>query len=107
MIQKISQHINNDAGCDDEVLCGFDKNKCTIMLFLDLSTAVDTIDTEKLLQLSSTRRNWNWYGYQALQWFRSFLVGRTQKVKIKGDYLQNCQVLFRVPQWSVLSPKLL
>ena len=31
----------------------FDDNKCTIMLFLDLSAAFDTIDIDKLLNIMS------------------------------------------------------
>ena len=28
----------------DEILCGFDEDQCTIIMFLDLSAAFDTID---------------------------------------------------------------
>ena len=38
-------------GVVDEVLSGFDDNKCSIVLFLDLSAAFYTIDHERLLQI--------------------------------------------------------
>ena len=34
-----------------EVLEGFENNKCTVIVFLDLSAAFDTIDYEKLLSI--------------------------------------------------------
>ena len=38
-------------GLSDEVLSGFEKNECTIIVFLDLSAAFDTIDIDKLLDI--------------------------------------------------------
>ena len=38
-------------GIMNDVLAGFDNNKCTIVLFLDLSAAFDTIDIAKLLNI--------------------------------------------------------
>ena len=35
----------------DEVLRGFDNNMATVVIFLDLSAAFDTIDIDKLLQI--------------------------------------------------------
>ena len=39
------------VGVTNDVLTGFDENKCTVMVFLDLSAAFDTIDVEKLLKI--------------------------------------------------------
>ena len=90
-------------GLVDEVLSGFDENECTIILFLDLSAAFDTIDFEKLLQILSDQIG---IGGVALQWFRSFLIGRTQKVKIDHVFSKICEVLFGAPQGSVIGSKL-
>ena len=89
-------------GVANEVLHGFDENKCTIVLFLDLSAAFDTIDIDKLLGILD-----NELGIKgtALQWVRSFLTGRTQKVRIEGEYSDSLEVLFGAPQGSVLGPK--
>ena len=38
-------------GIVNDILTGFDENKCTVMLFLDLSAAFDTIDIDKLLTI--------------------------------------------------------
>ena len=62
-------------GIINDVLNAFGDNKCTIMLFLDLSAAFDTIDIGKLLGILTDEVGVTGV---ALQWFRSFLTGRTQ-----------------------------
>ena len=73
------------------------------MLFLDLSAAFDTIDIEKLLNVLSEELG---ITGTALQWFRSFLSGRTQKVRIGQAFSECLEVLFGTVQGSVLGPKL-
>ena len=87
----------------NDVLIGFDADNGTLLLLLDLSAAFDTVDIEKLLNILEKE-----FGISgvALKWFRSFLVGRTQKVRI-NDTVSDClDVLFGVPQGSVLGPVL-
>ena len=73
----------------------------SVVILLDLSAAFDTVDHGKLLKILETeigiRRT-------ALKWFRSFLTNRTQKVKIGDIYSDIIDVLFGVPQGSVLGP---
>ena len=90
-------------GLVNDVLLGFDDDQCTVMLFLDLSAAFDTIDIDRLLDILE-----NEIGITgiALSWFRSFLTGRTQKVRINGEFSKILEVLFGVPQGSVLGPLL-
>ena len=100
------KHHNTETmmvGLVDEVLEGFEDNKCTVIVFLDLSAAFDTIDHEKLLSIMSDELG---ITGTALQWFRSFLVGRTQKVRINGEYSESLDVLFGAPQGSVLGPEM-
>ena len=88
-------------GLVNDVLMGFDNEQCTVMLFLDLSAAFDTIDVEKLLEILEKEIGVSGI---ALKWFRSFLTGRTQKVRIGGEFSKTMEVLFGVPQGSVLGP---
>ena len=90
-------------GLTDEVLRGFDENQATIVIFLDLSAAFDTIDPDKLLQIMEEELGITGI---ALQWFRSFLVGRTQRVKIDKEYSDSVEVPCGTPQGSVLGPPL-
>lgn len=87
----------------NDVLIGFDSNTGTILLLLDLSAAFDTVDLEKLLRILE-----NEFGIIgiALKWLRSFLIGRTQKVRIQDSLSDFLDVLFGVPQGSVLGPVL-
>ena len=90
-------------GLMDEVLRGFDSNLATIVIFIDLSAAFDTIDVKKLLQILKDEIGIDGV---ALSWFRSFLSGRTQRVKIENEYSDSCEVPCGVPQGSVLGPVL-
>ena len=90
-------------GVANDILMGFDNDQCSIMIFLDLSAAFDTIDIDKLLSILS-----NEIGVTgvALKWFTSFLKGRTQKVRISGEFSKTLECLYGVPQGSVLGPLL-
>jgi hypothetical protein len=46
----------------DEILSGFDKGECTIMVFLDLSAAFDTIDIDRLVEILGKK---NWYHWNS------------------------------------------
>ena len=90
------------VGVADDVLAGFDENKCTVMVFLDLSAAFDTIDIEVLLNILSDEIGLTG---AALQWCKSFLTDRTQRVNINGQYSESIAVKYGAPQGSVLGPK--
>ena len=63
----------------DDILKGFDENYATIIIFLDLSAAFDTIDFEKVLEILREEIG---IAENALKWFKSFLTGSKQCVKI-------------------------
>ena len=70
---------------------------------LDLSAAFDTIDHNILLS-----RVCNVYGItgDALDWFRSYLTGRTQRVVIEDAVSVDQELGVGVPQGSVTGPKI-
>ena len=87
----------------DEVLIGFEKGTATLVTLLDLSAAFDTVDLEKLMQILENHIHTNG---TALAWFRSFLFGRHQKVKIGSTTSNLLATKYGVPQGSVLGPVL-
>lgn len=74
-----------------------------ILVLLDLSAAFDTIDHSILLERLRTE-----YGIQgtAIQWFTSYLTGRSSRVCVNGKYSETHYTRYGVPQGSVLGPQL-
>ena len=80
-----------------------DKNIPSIVLLLDLSAAFDTVDQMKLLEILARD-----IGIKdtALAWFRSFLLDRTQMVKVGDSMSEEQELPYGVPQGSILGPRL-
>ena len=70
-------------------------------MLLDLSAAFDTIDHSTLLECL---QRWFGVGGSVLKWFTSYLTARVQAVKIGSTLSDFCNLLFGVPQGSVLGP---
>ena len=87
----------------NDVMLALDKHHHVIVVLLDLSAAFDTIDHNILLDRLRSR-----FGIQgiALNWFDSFLKGRTQQVSVKSMMSDKCKLKYGVPQGSVLGPVL-
>ena len=88
-------------GVVNDLLCAVDKDGGIILVLLDLSVAFDTIDHDRLLYLLE-----HTFGVTglALQWVKSYLSERTQTVKIGDAISEVLNLLFGVPQGSVLGP---
>ena len=87
----------------NDILSALDTGSSAILLMLDLSATFDTIDHDILLS-----RLCNVYGItgNALDWFRSYLTGRIQRVVIENAVSGDQELGFGVPQGSVLGPKI-
>ena len=87
----------------NDILTSLD-NKCgVILVLLDLSAAFDTIDHETLFHQLQHRLG---ITGTALQWFVSYLSGRTQSVSVENASSKPSPLQFGVPQGSVLGPLL-
>ena len=78
-----------------------DDGNFTALTQLDLSAAFDTIDHTILL-----RRLDDWFGVsgKALDWFKSYLTGRSQRINLGNCLPSKIDLSFGVPQGSVLGP---
>ena len=70
---------------DSDILASMDADRVTTLTLLDLSAAFDTIDHTILL----SRLDY-WFGVtgEVLNWFKSYLTGRCQMIKL-GDCLSS------------------
>ena len=87
----------------NDILSALAAGSPAILLMLDLSAAFDTIDHDILLS-----RLCNVYGItgDTLDWFRSYLTGRIQRVVIEDYVSVDQELAFGVPQGSVLGPRI-
>ena len=85
----------------DDILKTLDSHNEVVLVMLDLSAVFDTLDHTLLVE-----RLRSYFGFSgtALQWFSSYLHGRSQRVII-GDTISSPRYLeFGVPQGSILGP---
>ena len=81
-----------------DITGSFEKGEYTLGVFIDLSVAFDTVDHQILI------RKLQYYGTDdtALEWFKSYLSNRKQYISSQ-DVSENClNIIFRVPQGSIL-----
>ena len=98
-------HSTAQAGAilADKISQALNKNMKVASVFLDMSKAFDCVDLDILLNKLYR------YGIRgtALAWFKSYLLGRTQKVFFNGFLSKNtCSMDCGVPQGSILGPLL-
>ena len=87
----------------NDILMNMDMGHVTLLVLLDLSTAFDTVDHDILIH-----RLQSLLGLRGsvLQWFRSYLSGRSQQVTINGSLSKKFGLECGVPQGSYLGPLL-
>ena len=87
----------------NDLLQACDNQMPSVVMLLDLSAAFDTVDQEKLLNILHDE-----IGIEgiALKWFKSFLHGRSQSVKIGNSYSDERELKYGVPQGSISGPDL-
>ena len=82
----------------DDIKAAWGKNLVCTALFIDLSKAFDTVDFSILLKVLSNTG----LGENEIGWFKSYLIGRTQCVKL-GEIVSNPATMEKgVPQGSIL-----
>ena len=85
----------------NDLLMACDSKSATVLMLLDLSAAFDTVDHQKLLKILYEEIKIRGV---ALKWFRSFLIGRSQRTRLGNVVSDSIILQFGVPQGSVLGP---
>jgi len=75
-------------------------NKVTIATFLDLSKAFDCLQYDQLF----IKMKFMGFSNHCLDWFKSYLSGRTQYVDLDGKTSEIIDMELGVPQGSILGP---
>jgi len=91
------------ANVYNDLLLAADQGQVSALCLSDLTAAFDTVDHELLLL--HLERQFGVCGV-ALQWFRSYLPGRSFQVLYGGSMSSSVIILCSVPQGSVLGPRL-
>ena len=84
----------------DKLLFNMDSDMVTGIIFVNFKTAFDAINHELLLKKLSI------YGANdvTVEWFRSYLTGKNQYVRVNGSCSSSRQLLEGVPQGSIIGP---
>ena len=85
----------------DDIFRAVDPVCTVVLLLLDLAEAFDTVDHGLLLRRLNTR-----FGIKGkvLAWFKSYLTDRSQFVSINESNSLGSNLMYGVPQGSVLGP---
>ena len=87
----------------NDILLNMDKQNVTLLVFLDLSAAFDTVDHDILI--SRLQSSFGIKG-NVLNWFSSYLPNRTQCVTLSGCVSDSFSLKQGIPQGSCLGPLL-
>ena len=87
----------------NDILLNMNKQHVTLLVLLDLSAAFDTVDHDILIQRLTTKFGINGV---VLNWFKSYLEGRSQHVSVQGSVSEKFDLKWGVPQGFCLGPLL-
>ena len=100
--KRHSTETLNILTSDLAALEAMDRKQVTALVLSDLSKAFDSINHTSLLKKLRAMGT----SKEAIEWFRSYLTGRRQSVRIGCETSEPRLVSYGVPQGSILGPAL-
>ena len=91
------------AKVHNDIMMNMDNQRVTLLVLQDLSAAFDTIDHSILLEVLE---NDFCISGMALNWFRSYMSNRSQRIQVSGVGSDKFDLNYGVPQGSCLGPLL-
>ena len=88
----------------NDILLNMSSQRVTLLVLLDLSAAFNTVQTVDHAIFLKRLTNDFGIGGKALEWFSSYLSGRSQRVLFEGATSDSFDLRFGVPQGSCLTP---
>ena len=85
----------------NDILLNMNSQRVTLLVLLDLSSAFDTVDHGILLKRLSSKFG---IGGEVLNWFSTYLSGRSQRITLDGVFSDKFDLNFGVSQGSCLGP---
>ena len=87
----------------NDILMNMSSQRVTLLVLLNLSAALDTVDHRTLLKRLTSCFGVRW---KVLEWISTYLSGRSQRTLFDGIKSDSFDVRFGVPQGSCLGPLL-
>ena len=84
----------------EDITASLDCGDAIDVIFLDYQKAFDSVPHKRLVSKLQAYG----YGEKVVNWVKSFLTGRTQRVIVRGSSSSCAEVVSGVPQGSVLGP---
>ncbi|XP_072048923.1 uncharacterized protein [Amphiura filiformis] len=100
---KVSHSTETALTCvQNDILRAIDNQRAVLLLMLDLSAAFNTVDHGILLERFAGD-----FGIKGKvqNWFKTYLGGRTGRVHIDGVFSDDKNLIYGVPQGSVIGPQ--
>ncbi|CAB3977251.1 Hypothetical predicted protein [Paramuricea clavata] len=87
----------------NDLLMNMNKQHVSLLVFLDMSAAFDTVDHGIMIERLSSKLG---FSGTVISWFQSYLCRGSQRVTVHGTVSDRFDVAYGVPQGSCLGPLL-
>ena len=102
LVSDLAGTVTTLVKITDDIRLAMENKSLTVLILLDFSSAFNSVDFDILLGILSTLN----VSPPVIEWFKSYLRGRSQSVQSDECSSKWCELTAGVPQGGVLSPLL-